>query len=220
MGNGERTARERMLGRPATTAQTARRGLIASGDSMRTIDARPARLATRRRSARRFACLVFALLPLGAIAQSSPDPPTIAVLDFDLLDDQRDTVPDRTLGPRMESIRTQLASALQREGLYTVVDNTPARTLIDRSRAVQDLHGCNGCERTIAEALGARRVLVGWVQKVSNLILNINVRIEDVASGDVLLSKSVDLRGNTDETWRRGIDYLVRDMVEKHQGSR
>ena len=62
--------------------------------------------------------------------------------------------------------------------------------------------------------------LIGWVQKVSNLILNINIQIEDAATGAVLLNKSVDLRGNTDETWRRGVSYLVRSMVEKDQGNR
>ena len=29
-----------------------------------------------------------------------------------------------------------------------------------------------------------------------------------------------DLRGNTDETWRRGVSSLVRSMVEKGQGNR
>ena len=82
------------------------------------------------------------------------------------------------------------------------------------------LYACNGCELDIARALRADRVLVGWVQKVSNLILNINVRIEDAATGQVLLLQSVDLRGNTDETWRRGIAYLVRRIAEKDAGSR
>jgi hypothetical protein len=58
------------------------------------------------------------------------------------------------------------------------------------------------------------------VQKVSNLILNINVRIEDAASGRVLLVRSVDLRGNTDETWRRGMAHLVQRIVEADAGSR
>jgi hypothetical protein len=35
-----------------------------------------------------------------------------------------------------------------------------------------------------------------------------------------VLNKSVDLRGNTDETWRRGVSFLVRSMVEKNQGNR
>lgn len=175
----------------------------------------------RRRT--RLASLGIALLLLTwpvAHAMAQTAPATIAVLDFDLLDDQRDTVPDRTLGPRMDAIRTQLAEALASNGLYVVVDNAPARELIDTTRSTQDLHTCNGCELAIGQKLGAQRVLVGWVQKVSNLILNINIRIEDVATGNVLLAKSVDLRGNTDDTWRRGIAYLIRDMVEKHQGSR
>ena len=61
---------------------------------------------------------------------------------------------------------------------------------------------------------------VTWVQKVSNLILNINLEIKDVATGATRLTKSVDIRGNTDTSWRRGISYLVRDMREKGQGCR
>ena len=54
-----------------------------------------------------------------------------------------------------------------------------------------------------------------WVQKVSELILNFNVEIHDVAQQKVLLSKSVDMRGNEDVSWTRAVHYLVRDMSEK-----
>ena len=64
------------------------------------------------------------------------------------------------------------------------------------------------------------RVLVGWVQKVSNLILNLSIQIEDTATGAVIFVTSVDMRGNTDESWRRSVSYLVRQMVEKGQGNR
>src|SRR5207253_3702783 len=97
------------------------------------------------------------------------------------------------------------------------VDLGPATALMKKYRSETQLHACNGCELDIARLLHADRVLIGWVQKVSNLILNINIQIEDAASGDVLLNKSVDLRGNTDETWRRGVSFLVRSMVEKDQ---
>lgn len=36
--------------------------------------------------------------------------------------------------------------------------------------------------------------LTPWVQKVSELILNFNVRIFDVAAGKAIFSKSVDMR--------------------------
>ena len=81
------------------------------------------------------------------------------------------------------------------------------------------IHECNGCELDIARTLQADRVLIGWVQKVSNLIVNINIQIEDVATGAILLNKSVDLRSNTDESWRRGVSYIVKSMIEKNQGN-
>ena len=51
------------------------------------------------------------------------------------------------------------------------------------------------------------------MQKVSNLILNMNVYIADVKSGRMLLTKSVDLRGNTDDSWSRSLAYLVKNAV-------
>ena len=51
--------------------------------------------------------------------------------------------------------------------------------------------------------------MTGWVQKVSNLILNMNIVVRDAKTGQVILSKSVDMRGNTDESWSRALDWLV-----------
>lgn len=49
------------------------------------------------------------------------------------------------------------------------------------------------------------------------LILNLNIEIKDVATGQLVYNKSVDLRGNTDESWLRGIRYMVNSIVEKKQ---
>jgi len=145
---------------------------------------------------------------------------TIAILDFDLVDDQHELSPATVEYQRLRAIRDQLQKEFAESGLYRVVDLGPASELIKKHQSEMQLHACNGCELDIARALHADRVLVGWVQKVSNLILNINIQIEDAATGTVLLNKSVDLRGNTDETWRRGVSSLVRSMVEKSQGNR
>lgn len=40
----------------------------------------------------------------------------------------------------------------------------------------------------VLHALGASRVGVCWVQKISNLILNINLRVEDAQGGAMLLA--------------------------------
>ena len=145
---------------------------------------------------------------------------TIAILDFDLVDDQRELSPATVEYQRLTAIRDQLQEEFAKNRLYRVIDVGPAAELIKMHQSRSQLHECNGCELDIARSLQADRVLIGWVQKVSNLIININIQIEDAATGGVLLNKSVDLRGNTDESWKRGVSYIVRSMIEKSQGNR
>ena len=161
--------------------------------------------------------VAVAVWPMAANAAGLP---TLAVLPFELIDDQHELAPATVEYARLPVITRQLADGLQSKGLYRVVDTTSARALIGDLRARENLRDCNGCELEIGRALKADRVLTGWVQKVSNLILNINIRIENVSNGDIVLQKSVDIRGNTDDSWRRGVDALMRDMVDKGQVGR
>lgn len=163
------------------------------------------------------ACVLFCDSPARAESEKLR---TVVILDFELLDDQHDLAPAGEEYGRLGAARDQLEREFDANGLYRVIDRGPASQVIRKYRSEAQLHACNGCELEIARAVGAERVVVGWVQKVSNLILNINIRIEEVATGDILLEKSVDLRGNTDQTWSRGVSYLVRSMVEKRQGNR
>jgi hypothetical protein len=100
--------------------------------------------------------------------------------------------------------------------MYRVLDQAPAARLIEKLRASYELRQCNGCEIDIGKALGAERIALCWVQKVSNLILNINVEVRNVATGDTVYAKSVDIRGNTDETWLRGVRRLVDNIQERN----
>ena len=53
----------------------------------------------------------------------------------------------------------------------------------------------------------------GTVQKVSNLILNMNIYVRDASSGATIAAMSADMRGNTDESWKRAIDYLWQNVL-------
>ena len=87
--------------------------------------------------------------------------------------------------------------------------------MIERLKASYALRACNGCEIDIGKALGAERIALCWVQKVSNLILNVNIEVRSVATGETVYVKSVDIRGNTDETWLRGVRRLVDNIEER-----
>ena len=145
---------------------------------------------------------------------------TIAMLDFELIDDTLETAKDAAQKARLTMISQQLRAAFTENHLYQVLDNAPAAALIEDLSGRFALHDCNGCDVDIGKALKADRVMTAWVQKVSNLILNVNIRIRDVRTDLVVVNKSVDIRSNTDESWTRGINYMVRSMVEKNQANR
>ena len=79
--------------------------------------------------------------------------------------------------------------------------------------AATPIANCNGCERDLALKVGADLAAWGTVQKVSNLILNINVYMEDAHAKQMVFVKSVDIRGNTDELWQRGLGYLLQHYL-------
>jgi hypothetical protein len=58
-----------------------------------------------------------------------------------------------------------------------------------------------------------------WVQKVSSLILNINLEVRS-ETGVLRYRGSVDIRGNTDESWLRGARRLAENLDEQRRGPR
>ena len=67
----------------------------------------------------------------------------------------------------------------------------------------------------MAKTLGADFVLVGVVQKVSNLILSMNLVMRAVETGKVARARVVDIRSNTDQSWARGMNYILKTAFFK-----
>ncbi|MHB0777148.1 DUF3280 domain-containing protein [Halomonas sp. WWR20] len=174
-----------------------------------------------------FACssLAWVSSVLGAEVSASP-PRTIVVLPFDLMDTS--PLNDINQGPQADDLarlgRTQqtIRQGVDARPEFTLLDNAALATPLESAKSsYRYLHACNGCERKIAQSLGAELVMVGWVQKVSNLILNMNAVIRDVASGRDLAGASVDMRGNTDEAWTRAAERLLDDdLMRSYQATR
>jgi hypothetical protein len=74
------------------------------------------------------------------------------------------------------------------------------------------LSTCNACEVEFAREIGADVAAFGTVQKVSNLILNENLYMRR-ADGAPFFAQSVDIRGNTDESWERGLRYMLKNHL-------
>lgn len=70
----------------------------------------------------------------------------------------------------------------------------------------------NGADARIAREMGSDYVVAGEVRKVSNLIQSINLHLRDAETEQTLQAGSVEIRGNTDDAFRRGYRYLLRNV--------
>jgi Protein of unknown function (DUF2380) len=141
---------------------------------------------------------------------------TLTVLDVELIDDQDNPATKAAQAVRLRNATAQLRQELAERGLYRVVDPAPTRALQDTLRAQQEFfYRCDDCADQVGRQLGVELVMTPWVQKVSELILNVNVQIYDVTARQPIFTKSVDMRGNDDVSWQRAVRFLVRDMQEK-----
>lgn len=111
---------------------------------------------------------------------------------------------------RLKLVDAQLRDLLAASGAYEPVDVAPAAEAIAKARKFTD---CRDCAEEIARTLGAEVAVTAWIQKVSNLILNINIVISDAKTGQMIAAGSADIRGNTDESWRRGVAWLVKHRL-------
>ena len=150
-------------------------------------------------------CALVVALPLSAQARGL----RVAIFDFELIDT---SLEGATNGPRADEtarlvrLGDQLRTLVTSSGKLEVIDIAPVRAEAHKA----SLQACGGCDADFAQELGAELSITGTVQKVSNLILNINLYVRVVATRAPLVAMSVDIRGNTDESWSRGLEYLVR----------
>ncbi|WP_375258631.1 DUF3280 domain-containing protein [Citreimonas sp.] len=131
----------------------------------------------------------------------------VAFFGITLLDDTVQTARgNEAEQERTRMLETLVADRFAAEG-YELVDIAPVQDKLDR---VVNPAKCNGCDARMAADLGADFALVGEVQKVSNLILSMNLQLRDATSGETIKGRVVDIRGNTDESWSRGMRYILK----------
>lgn len=151
-----------------------------------------------------------ALSASGACADAAK--PSVALLEMKLINDNEGLDPTSDAErARQVMIAEQFKKALTDSGRYTVVPGTDdIKAEVAKNQALGE---CGGCEVEFGKKLGADRVAWVTVQKISNLILNLNVYMVDVAANKMAFIHSVDIRGNTDETWSRSLKYLMNNYM-------
>jgi hypothetical protein len=159
------------------------------------------------------ACVVFVVLTLASLVPlHAAEPLRLAVFDFEMIDT---SLPGQFYGPqgdehdRLLRVGDQVRKELGESGKFQIVDIAPVNVAAHQS----NLQACGGCDVKLAQQLNVDVDITGVVQKVSNLILNINFYLRDVHTGRLVAAASVDMRGNTDESWSRATRYLIRERL-------
>jgi Protein of unknown function (DUF2380) len=152
------------------------------------------------------------------LAAVQPDEQRVAVFDFELVDT---SLEGATYGPRgdQQARPAQITDRLHDEPTKSGRDTEVHITAVAEQTRDANLRNCGGCDAQFASQVGADFDATCWAQKVSNLMLNMNVQASDAKTGRMISLKSVDMRGNTDGNWSRAIDRLIRyDLLATGQG--
>lgn len=159
--------------------------------------------------------LILAVFPV--LAQASPKAgETVAFLGITYLDTSAEgdiygTPPEELA--RMDLVRNYVAEWFEEEGMV-LMDLSPISEDLDR---VVNPAKCYGCDVRMGQKLGSDYILVGEVQKVSNLILSMNLVLKDTETGNMVRGQSVDIRSNTDDSWLRGMRYILKNNIFREE---
>lgn len=153
--------------------------------------------------------LLLALACTLSTLTSAQAGPKAAIFPFELID----LSPQADLGgPRAdETNRLKLAT----EELRKLAGRGAGYEVLDLSGIASDienaapLYKCDGCELDLARRIGAEVAITVAVRKFSNLLLSLHIYEREVSGGKLTKMYRVDIRGNTDESWLRGVHWLV-----------
>jgi len=143
---------------------------------------------------------------------ASAEPLRTAVFDIELIDlsQEADGAPRDDQIRRLRLVSDELRRLLQASPQIQLIDLTP---MINKISGKAPLYRCTGCAEDIAKELGAEILVSGIVQKTSNLILSFGITIRNTQSGQLIRVGQADIRGNTDESWLRGIRWITKNRL-------
>lgn len=134
----------------------------------------------------------------------------ILVLDFEMIDTSNEPTDQREdHARRLQIARDAIAHSLSAHETYVVLDRTPIQSDIEAVLKQTYLRTCNGCEFDLARKLGADLVLLGVINKVSLLILSMNISILRVADRELIFHQGFDFRGDSDRSYEKTGKYIA-----------
>ncbi len=161
-------------------------------------------------------------LPVTRAQSGSPtDKPPVKVAMLDLAfygKNANDLLPDDSAMAMTATakMRSELAKA---PGLEFVDSATIAKSTASPAlKTISQDRPCNvivACARAVGQQLGAKWVVMGKVSKTSDLIWIYSGQLIDVATGNLILDDSYELKGIASDMVPKGAEVFARRVVKK-----
>ncbi|MDO5704387.1 MAG: DUF3280 domain-containing protein [Paracoccus sp. (in: a-proteobacteria)] len=165
---------------------------------------------------RLIAVLILTALPAAAeslrapVAGSPPSPGTAVWFGIHFIDTSTEGAINGIRADevaRIAATNDYIAASLTERG-FDLREPSP-----ESVAAIKNPTHSNGRDTVIARDMGTEYSITAEVQKVSNLILSMNLYVRDAETGRTVRSGAVDIRGNNDESWQRGYRYLLKNII-------
>ena len=135
--------------------------------------------------------------------------PKVAILPFDIRDieieDDLFAKPKDYDVRRMKLVADELKTLMEKDGTYEVVDLTSMAAELEQAAPI---YKCNGCELDLGKKAGADLVVTGFVDKLSDALISLQLFARDTHTGAPKKAMAAESRGNTDDLWLHGIRWL------------
>jgi hypothetical protein len=160
--------------------------------------------------------IALAIVGMQAAKAGEPaDLKTLVVLPFEIQDTSGEVGPadrhDALLARLTALVRNEIAS----RQLYRVEPQSRTDSAVAAVNPSTFLRNCNGCEIEIAKGLRADCVLIGWIYKMSTLILALHIEVKDVMTSKTIYARVFDFRGDNEEAYAHAAKVLVRSLVDE-----
>ncbi|MCU7930791.1 MAG: DUF3280 domain-containing protein [Candidatus Thiodiazotropha sp. (ex Codakia rugifera)] len=112
----------------------------------------------------------------------------------------------------LKKLTAFIGEKIKAHELFEVVAQNRVDDLVSAAQLGTKIHNCNLCEFDLARQAGGDKVMIGWIYKMSLLILTLHIEIKDVSGEQTIIRKAYDFRGDNEYAWSRAAKYMVRDL--------
>jgi hypothetical protein len=155
--------------------------------------------------------LMISLAPVPSMAMQNA---RLVVLPFEIVDNTPVPGGVERNQKMLDKLTRYISQKISQEGIFNVIAQSEVNRMVKDAQLGTYIHTCNLCEYDLAKKAGGDRVMVGWIYKMSILVLTLHIEVKDVEREQTLIRKAYDFRGDNEKAWLRAAKYMIRDLQQ------